>query len=183
MKDFSVADVVSVFGIPEMPSTEPVSRDQIFEWMKSEDIEVLGAVYSYILDRKYSQRIQPPLRLADYQSFVLRYYERCFQEDPDGEWADTRYGAGRDLVGWFLGLWNDSEVPRTAVVEIRDWLARVYVNSDEAVRRCIINSTLEHLFEVPQIAKFFNNWKSEPLLADAYKDALAWQKKGLSDSN
>ncbi len=173
-----VEDIVAAFGLPESPNLEYVPKDRVLLWMKAEDIEVLGALYSYILDKKYAARIRPALIFADYHPFVIRYYERCFRENPDGEWTDTRYGAGRDLVGWFSSLWKDSSIPRAVLDEIKNWLGELYKSADTDLRHCIINSTLEHLLEAPEIAKYFADWKLDPVLQQAYAEALLWSQEG-----
>lgn len=122
--------------------------------------------------------IRPALRLQDYCRFMTRYYERCFREDPQGEWCDSRYSAGWSLVNWFVILWNDKNVPRTAVEELKDWLARVYMEASPDLRLCIETATLEHLLEHRKIRKYFADWKDDPVLGVAYSQAMGWVQGG-----
>jgi hypothetical protein len=165
-------------GDPDSPPIAPVPRETVLRWMGSDNLEVLGAVSYFIGDKRYYPRIQPPLTLDDYHRFTMRYYERFFFEDPNGEWADSRYTVGRDLVNWFAGLWRDREVPRKILGELKEWLARLYKEGDDTLRICLVNATLEHLFENRDIAKYFADWQKDAVLEQAYRDAMLWSEKG-----
>ena len=170
-------EIVEVFGLPEAPRTNPIPRDKVVSWMQADDIEALGALYTFILDKTNASRIQPPLSFDDYREFILHYYDRCFQENPDGEWTDSSYSAGAGLVNWFKGLWKDEAVPRTALAEIKKWLAELYKHGDTRLRTCIVNATLEHLFEDKKIANYFSDWKKDSVLSEAYSEAMLWTKR------
>ncbi len=45
---------------------------------------------------------------------------------------------------------------------------------DPSFRAAIVNAVLEHLLEDPEIAQFFENWKAEPTLKQAYDLAMEW---------
>src|SRR6266498_4133526 len=81
------------------------------QWMPSADIEILGFTYHLIGDHRF--RVQPELSLDEYLKFVRHYYERCFMESPDGEWSDSRYSAGWDLVNVLAFQWSSPEIPRS----------------------------------------------------------------------
>ena len=170
-------EILSEFGADEKDLiNNPISLGKVKGWMANSDMEVLGALYTFLLDEKYSTRIQPPLPFEDCHAFVMNYYERCLKEDSDGEWADSRYGAGADLVNWFIKLWNDATIHRKVLADIKEWLARNYKEGNVEIRTCIINATLEHLFEKKQVAKYFSDWKKDPILEEAYEAALDWSK-------
>jgi len=151
-----------------------IPREKVNEWMQSDDIEVLGAVFFLLTDRRYYSYIKPFFSVEDYHCFVRRYYERCFLENPDGEWSDSRYSAGWSLVSWFIGLWNDPKVPRWILDDIKKWLAQLYKNGHEELRICIETATLEHLLERRDMVKYFADWKSDPVLKMAYAKAMEW---------
>jgi hypothetical protein len=154
------------------PRTDTVPLDDFRRWSKSDDIEILGFTNALIVDGRF--HIEPPLTPDEYKHFVIRYYERCLKENPDGEWSDSRYSAGSTLVNIFGSFWRDSAVPREIVKELKDWLGRLYIEGDETLRTCIVTATLEHLFEQKRIREFFSVWKQHPVLAAAYKDACEW---------
>src|SRR5260221_4542512 len=106
--------------------TDHIDGLAVRAWMKSDDIKALGAVYHLLFDKRYYPRIVPPLTVCDYKDFLLPYYERCFHEDPQGDWVSTRYTAGWDFVGWFMALWRDKSVPRALIKEVKRWLERLY---------------------------------------------------------
>jgi hypothetical protein len=125
------------------------------------------------------RRIEPPLELDDYIKFMKHYQERCLREDPDGEWSASRYSAGNDLVNIFASLWRDSSVPRTELEDLRDWLGRLY---ESDIRTCIVQATLEHLFEQEEIRNFFSSWREDKVLAVAHEEASEWYRGGGSSS-
>lgn len=158
------------------PKTDTVSLSDVRRWFKSDDIEVLGFTWALINDARF--RIEPPLAPEEYKRCVEHYFGRCLKEDPKGKWADSRHSAGGTLVNVFASLWRDSRVPREVVKELRDWLGRLYAESDESIRTCIVTATLEHLFEQKDIREFFSDWKKDPVLAIAHKEACAWYLGG-----
>jgi hypothetical protein len=108
----TLQQVVSEY-LQETPTTE-IPRNRVYDWMGSPDVEVLGATFKLLHTPAHYVRIHPPLVFEDYQRFHLKYYERCILGDPSGEWADSRYLAAHSFVGWFMGLWQDSTVARSA---------------------------------------------------------------------
>lgn len=158
------------------PKTDTLSLSDICHWFKSDDIEVLGFTSALIHDPRF--RIEPPLPPEEYKAFVMHYYGRCLKEDPKGEWADSRYSAGSTLVNVFASLWRDSRVSREVVKELKVWFGRIYAEGDESIRICIITATLEHLFEQEDIREFFSDWKKDPVLATAHKEACVWYLGG-----
>lgn len=175
----TVGAVVTELGIAEeTPPSRPVLKSRILELMNSDDIEVLGAVYRFVIDSRRSQVIRPSLQFEDYYRFMTHYYERCFREDPKGEWADSRYSAGWDLVNWFVSLWNDKGVPRSRIADLKSWLARLYREGDADLRTCLETATLEHLFEHKKIRKYFADWERDPILGAAFAGAMTWVQGG-----
>lgn len=156
--------------------TDVIPIEDLRHWTQSEDIEILGFAMAMIDDRRF--QIEPPLTRNEYISFVLHYYGRCLKENPRGEWAGTSYSAGRDLVNIFGSLWRDQRVSRDILRDLRDWLATLFVEGDESLRKCLVTATLEHLFEQKEIRQFFADWKRHPVLAVAYEEASLWSLGG-----
>ncbi len=179
MSHHSVVDEIeAVMGVDfDHPLTTPIAQEQIKSWMQTEDVEGQGAVFALLMKPHHAKRIAPPMTFDDYHHFVMRYYERCFRENPDGEWADSRYSAGRSLVNWFIGNWNKSEVPRSAFADLKAWLETLYIKGDQELRICLVTATFEHLFENKKIAKYFSDWEKDPVLKVAYEEAMRWQEK------
>jgi len=152
----------------------PIPREKVKKWMKSDNLEVLGAVFSLLTEKPYYLNIAPPFSIEDYHPFMKHYYKRCFLENPDGEWSSSRYEAGWSFVYWFIGLWDDSEVSRHMIDELKIFLAQLYKNGDDNLRTCIVTATLEHLFERRYISQYFADWKNDPILKIAYSEAMEW---------
>ncbi len=160
------------------PKTDVVSLSDVHEWAKSSDIEILGFTHGLIHNGRF--RIEPALSLTEYKEFVKHYFERCLREDPQGEWSDSRYSAGGDLVNIFASLWRDSCAPRETLKELKVWLGDLYKEGDEKIRTCIVTATLEHLFEQKDIRLFFSDWKDDEVLAVAHREASEWYQGGGS---
>ena len=173
-----VTSIIEEFGLPESPRDSTIPKQKVLEWMGADDLEALGALYSFVTKPEYAERIRPPLTYADYWAFIAKYFAACLRENPDGEWSHGRYDAGWDLARWFGTIWEDSTVPENAKGQIREWLATQYRQGDAATKRAIVDATLEHLFENRKIARFFGDWKDDPELSIAFKEASEWVDKG-----
>lgn len=158
------------------PKTDVVPLSDLRRWLQSDDIEILGFVHGVIDDGRF--RIEPALQLGEYKDFVKHYFERCLQEDPDGDWSDSRYSAGADMVNIFARLWRDSCVPREVLKELKNWLGELYKRGDDEIRTCIVTATLEHLFEQKDVRLFFADWKTDGILAIAHREASEWYQGG-----
>ena len=153
-----------------------MALDDVLSQSTNDNIEVLGFVDALIHDKHF--RIEPPISQRQYIDFIKLYFQRCLREDPQGEWASSRHIAGGEMVNVFGALWRDKEVPRELLAELRDWLGILYKNGDATIRLCLVNATLEHLFEQEPIRKFFENWKSDPVLSVAHRESSEWYLGG-----
>lgn len=175
--DSFLHDVTAQMRDCEQSLEHRVPRKTIRHWMTSQDADTLGAVYAFIMDHRFYSRIDPPLNFEDYRPFVLRYFEICLRYDPQSPWADSRYSAGHTMAGWFRGLWSNTDTPLEALHEIRSWLARMYQDGGPEIQECLVTACLEHLFESPEVAAFFSDWASDPVLQVAYHEATSWSSK------
>jgi hypothetical protein len=144
--------------------------------MASGNVEVLGYTYHLLGDHRF--HVEPALSLDEYLEFVRRYYERCFLESPDGDWSDSRYSAGWDLVNVIASQWGNPDVPKSVMEDWKQWLANIYKRGSDDVRRCIVTATLEHLLEQGAFRNFFADWVKDPTLRKAYEEALKWYEGG-----
>lgn len=153
------------------------NAEKIKEWMKCRNVEALGVLYYFLTEKRYYMKIDPPLNFQDYFYFIKDYFSLCFKEDPDDIWADSKYGAGWDLVGWFKHFWEDKNIPRKYLKDIKTWIGELYKGGNKELKECIGNATLDHLFENKEIRRFFSDWEKDPDLVEAYKRALEWSDK------
>lgn len=163
-------------GLGGQDRQDAIDLPDIQQWMSDRDIEVQGILWNLLGRESFRQRIAPPLTFDEINSFFINYYRRCLLENPNGEWSDSRYSAGWALASWFKGLWADNKLSRQYVVDIKNALADFYRKGDEDIRLCIINATLEHLFENKAIARFFKDWTADLVLKVAYEKAALWVK-------
>ena len=61
--------------------------------------------------------------------------------------------------------------------DLKTMLAELYKTSDREKADRLVNAVIEHLFEVPEIAEFFCDWKSDPVLARGFARAMEWVEK------
>lgn len=177
MKIDDKCKIINAFGLPQKPNDDPIPRKNVLRWMKSKELEVLGVIDSYISSSKYNHRIDPPLELGDIISFKKRYLSRCLIEGQESDWISGRYEAAWEIAAFFSSLWSDSNVSRDVVNDLKKWLGHQYAQAAPDIRVSIVNGTLEHLFEVPEIANYFSDWKDIPDLCSAYLDAKKWSNK------
>jgi hypothetical protein len=170
--------IVSEFGLPERPRASIIPKAQVIEWMGADDLEALGALYTFVTDSNYSKRIDPPLTFSEYWDFAARYFERCLRQNPEGEWVHGRYDAGWEIARVFSGVWVDSSVPVSSKSQFKEWLGRQYKQGDVDVKRCIVDAAVEHLFENREIARFFDDWNEDSELRIAYQEASEWSERG-----
>jgi len=78
----------------------------------------------------------------------------------------------------FVSLWKDTSVPRTLLAQLKAWLGKLYKEGDAEIRTCIVQATLEHLFEHKDVREFFSDWQNDAVLAKAYTEASEWYKGG-----
>ena len=98
-------------------STDPIARGRLEQWMRSAEIEALGALYHGLRDPRFVARVESALRSEDVQAFVRAYFERRLRENPEGEWSNTRYSAGWDIVGWLAHPFDQGDDERRALDE------------------------------------------------------------------
>jgi len=160
-----------------LDSCYTISLDMVMDWMRSKDLETLGAVFEIMADPKHYERIIPPLPDETVYTFCKDYLLRCLIEDrEEGEWTLSRHLAGHTINEWFKSLWRDKRVSRGKLCDLKNMLAYIYKLGDRELRDCIVCSCLEHLFEEQDIAEWFADWKDDPLLRTAYKEAIEWGK-------
>lgn len=155
-------------------SSQPIPLDLVEEWMKSDDLEVLGAVCALVTDESSRYRISPSLATERLTDFLLCYYSLCFEEDPKGVWAMSRFEAARHIVGWFRGHPQGSAATNLFPMKLKNWLATSYRNGDESIRSAIVDGALEHILEEARWREFFIDWCTNPELKTAYDSAVSW---------
>jgi len=109
--DQSLKEIISLLWVTHenaewTPKTDVLPLNDLQRWMANKDIEVLGFIHAMLHDGRF--KIEPPLQQSDYIKFIKHYFERCLHENPDGEWSDSRYSAGGDLVNVFSALDENS---------------------------------------------------------------------------
>ncbi len=161
-----------------LKSGKSIPADRFSEWLTSDDLEVLGACYEILterfdhLDAKAKTRFQEPSELV--QGRMLEYFRRCLVENRPGEFAMNRHQAARSTYSWFLALSDNEVVAPKDLDDIKQMLAQVYQSGGPEIRKAVVTSCLEHLFESRRIAEYFEDWRDDATLAIAYAEALEW---------
>jgi hypothetical protein len=158
-----------------IPKKDVLDGTEVKEWLDCENLEILGYLSALMADARV--RIEPSLSIEEYIAFQKKYLETCLRENPSGEWADSAYSAGWSLVRIFIKLWDDENVPRSYLLDLKRWVGKLYQSGDQDLRTCLVHATFEHLFERRAIKKYFSDWKADPALAGAYAQACLWNGK------
>jgi len=145
--------------------------------MSATEPDVRGATYG-LLHSAHMTRVKPALTFDEVFDFILGYFEWCIKTDPaPGAWANTRYSAGWDLVGWFLALW-DQRPDKKYFERIKSRLATLYKGGNAELKKSIEHAIVEHLFERKEVRKFFADWEDDPALKPAYDEGKLWVSRG-----
>jgi hypothetical protein len=158
-----------------MRSPASIPASDIRAWMCDAPVEVLALLARLVLN--HSRQIVPPLSMEEICDLVRRYYQQVLTQETHSEFVPPRSIAGHELVRWFRGLWNDSAVPRKYLDDLKMMLAELYKSGDAQLTTTLINAVFEHLFETPEIAEFFQDWRSDPTMADAFNEAMEWREE------
>ncbi|MCJ8268840.1 MAG: hypothetical protein MJK04_05485 [Psychrosphaera sp.] len=137
-----------------------IEKSRVKKWMKSDDMETLGAVYELITEKAHYTKITPFLEYLDYKEFLANYLQRCILEDPshDSDWADTRYTASWAFVNWYKHFYHAQDVEKSERLYWKLWLKDLYNQNDSKIRICIETAILEHLCEDKKIRKYFSDF-------------------------
>jgi hypothetical protein len=158
--------------VAELKGAGPIERPTILRWMRTDDIEAMGALMSLLAENKHFDRIDPPLSLEEYCRFAADYYERALAENPDGEWSDSRTTAGWDFAKWFLQLWQEQQpAERMILADLKMRLAKLCKVGGPSLCNALVTAVLEHLFERSEVQQYFRDWLEDPMLRDAYTEA------------
>jgi hypothetical protein len=155
----------------------PIDKSLVLAWMQDSELEVIAAVSCYISKKDITDRITPQLKFNETFSFLLHLYARSLKENNPGEWAETQYGAAREVVGLIKSLWSNNQINAEQFGNFKKWLADLFITGDSDLKECIVNAILEHLFEDSTLLAQFEDWKSDRTLAVAYNDSLLWVNK------
>lgn len=154
--------------------THKIPAAKVKMWLSHPSVEVLGAVNIHIMQN--TRRVEPPLSMEEICSTVQEYYKQCLiQNLQTSQYAPNRSIAGLELVGWFQILWRDSAVPREYLVRLEAMLRDLCIE-EKVPQDQMAGAVLEHLFETPQIAELFAEWRSDPRLKKAFDLAMEWAK-------
>lgn len=147
-----------------------IPLDKFKVWMQSDDIDMLGGVVRILENRRaFIIEPKPPSELID--NFLLNYWFRCIKESPpENEWNDGGFAAGMSLNDWFGVLW-EKDKGNQQLNEVKKRIEILYKEGDEGVRKVLIYSTLEHIFQNEKIVDYFADWMKDPELEKAFKEA------------
>ena len=154
--------------------TQKIPAAKVKVWLGHRSVEILGAVNVHIIQN--SRRVEPPLSMEEICSTVQEYYRQCLiQNLQTSQYAPNRSVAGLGLVGWFQSLWRDHAVPRDYPIRLKTMLRELCVEN-LIPQDQMAGAVLEHLFETPEIAEFFGDWRSDSKLSKAFDLAMEWAK-------
>jgi hypothetical protein len=146
--------------------------------MQHPDVEVQGAAYQLLRKVGDAPVIVPSIPADERVTFYRTFLERCFREDVEGEWTYSRYSTCWEIAAWMAALFEKPAENSGVLAGLKQWLACRYLHGTADERDALLNGTLEHLFERPEIRDYFRDWATEPALSQAYADACLWSDQG-----
>jgi hypothetical protein len=165
-----------------LASDQTIPREKVVSWISaSSDLRTLSKLYRLTRDRYY--QIQPELGGPLTCALIQRYLLQCVQQDVKDEkenLADSdkirgRWEAAESLHIWFRYLiesGNNHEVLTTAAKAVTE----VFLSGSDGVRDAIETGFLEHALETEGLWPYFENWREDPRLKEAWERALEWGK-------
>jgi len=174
----TASDVVYIVEVLDaLQDSEPIPRDRVMEWMKSENSDVIGA--AIFLCSQEPALIEPNLTGADVKVMVFRTFEVAIRGrgEETTRFSLSCFDAARQLVDWArerleASVYDESARPQLS--EMAKFLEEKYRAGAPEVRECIVTGALEHLFEVLDLRGLFTDWETDTALSDAYAAARAW---------
>jgi hypothetical protein len=148
-----------------------ISLAKVRDWMKTDDIHAMGALYHLLSEVTQCSRIHPPPSRDEVVPFLRRYFSRCINEDPQSAWADSRHSAGWDLANLLRCHEKTSE--NEELLEWSDWLADLYRAGSSAVRLAVETAILEHILDKEELRRSFSGWLKDPELAPAFGRSMS----------
>ena len=158
--------------VDAMDGKDPIPKERVLGWMREPSLETRGAVY-VLSDREWN-RIHPELSMEEQCTFIGNYLIECLASDPpETDWVHSGFDAGHLLAGWLQHLYGIAAT-KSVVANVAAQLTVAYRNSDEVVRNRIETAALEHIFEQPALRVYFDEWRADPGLREAYECAVRW---------
>jgi hypothetical protein len=171
-----IEEIVGELEIPSGITGPVISLDKVRKWMDATDLDALGALYALLTEPAHAARINPPIDTCEVSAFLRHYFTRCITENPESEWADSRYSAGWDIARWLKHWAKSKDLHVAELTAWTRWLGELYKKSDGAIRLAIETATLEHALDDSEVASLFKDWLDDPELAAGYQRSLRGPK-------
>ena len=151
---------------------EPISRDIVLGWMRSEDLRTRAEAY-VVTGRAWS-RILPELEAEQQCPFMAEYLLECLRRDVrDDDYVHNGFEAAWELAAWIkhmVTLPEGAEYVRQTVKALES----AFRSGDEGLRNRIHVGVLEHALESRVARPYFASWASSSELSEIFAQALEW---------
>lgn len=148
-----------------------MDRADLLNYMNSDDINIVGAIFS-LIDKRHDL-IKNKIDEYTYYDLYIRYLVRCINDNPDELYADNRHISAYSMCNLYLNLRKNIN-NYIYIKKIQNELAVLIKCGDEIIRKAVINGTLEHIFELHETINEFSDWKCDAELNSAINEALDW---------
>lgn len=99
-------------------------------------------------------------------------------EQGQGKESECAYGSGWELATELKSAISSSgiidEETEKAIYLTKESIDVLYRDGDEVLRRCIVDSVLEHVLEDPRLRPYFEDWAQDPILKQPFDEAIEW---------
>lgn len=157
-------------------SSCPIPLERVRRWLTVGSLEAQGLLYDLLWNEAAVARIVPPLPKPEAIRYLLSFLRRCVIDDPDSDWAPSRYIALHDLARWFKVAASDSQCEDEAQA-LQMLLRDLWKEGSEDVRAAVVCGALEHILEDRRTARFFEAWEEDEELASALRTTREWSDR------
>lgn len=168
-------------------SNEPIPLEELRQTATSTSrLEKTVAARAYT---DHWARITPPPHPPEVVAYLIDYYfERMETEylpeaadDPEDaqEYIDSRFEAAYALRWLFESRFDQGD--RSTVEKLVERVTQMFRDGDRVLRNIIETGFLEHLLERKDLVPFFEFWKSDSALSEAFAYAHEWGQNHSRD--
>jgi hypothetical protein len=153
-----------------------VSKRRFSEWQRSDDPDVLGALY-WAAAHHWS-RIDPSISRDDLERLLVRLTRATLNRPGKTMYGLTDHAAVRTYCGFMAECYKnraDPDADACLKLAVRN-LGTLYRNASVPQRRCLVDAGIEHLFEQPGMQTYFERWRRDKILAKAFYESLEWAR-------
>lgn len=143
----------------------------------SSDAVLNGLAFSMMHSPNIYERVEPQLRIDDFQDLHIKYLSQCIRnasapepqlDSDEEEWIDPPYFAAYSVAVWFAHLWEDRRTNRLRIARWKQEFELLAKDGESKVQRHLITGVFKKIFMNDEISAYFNDWLKDRELSEIY---------------